>query len=148
MEKEKCKQTEEALAEIYRNAQLALESIVDIMPQVDDSATKAELEVQHEEYERFSAKAAMLARDKNIEIKEPNPFKKMMMWSSIKMSTLTNNSRSHIADMMVQGTVMGITALRTTLNELTEEGDEEIVALLKEMITTEEKFEKKWKEFL
>ncbi len=148
MEKDKCKQTEEALAEIYRNAQLAIESIVDIMPQVDDTQTKAELEAQHEEYERFSAKAAMLARDKNIEIKEPNAFKKVMMWGSIKMNTLTNNSRSHIADMMVQGTVMGITALRTTLNELTEQGDEEIVALLKEMITTEEKFEKKWKEFL
>ena len=148
MENEKCKQTEEALAEIYRNAQLAIESIVDIMPQVDDSQAKAELEAQHEEYERFSAKAAMLARDRNIEIKEPNAFKKVMMWGSIKMSTLTNNSRSHIADMMVQGTVMGITALRTTLNELTEEGDEEIVALLKEMITAEEKFEKRWKELL
>ena len=148
MEKDKCKQTEEALAEIYRNAQLAIESIVDIMPQVDDSQTKAELESQHEEYERFSAKAAMLARDRNIEIKEPNPLKKMMMWGSIKMSTLTNNSRSHIADMMVQGTVMGITALRTTANDFADDGDENIKILLKEMIEKEEEFEKKWKAYL
>ena len=148
MENQTRKKTEEALAEIYRNAQLALQSIANIMPQVEDGETRAELEAQHEEYERFSAKAAMLASDKGIELKEPNAFKKMMMWGSIKMNTLTDNSRSHIADMMVQGTVMGVTSLRTTANELDEDGDEEIAALLREMIAAEEKFEKKWKEFL
>ena len=106
MENKHFKQTEEALAEIYRNAQLALTSIVDIMPQVEDEEVKNELTFQHEEYERFSAKAAMLAKDKNIELKEPNIMKKAMMWGSIKMSTLTDNTRAHIADMMVQGTVM------------------------------------------
>ena len=105
MENEKYKQTEEALAEIYRNAQLALQSISNILPQVDDSETRAQLEEQHEEYERFSAKAAILAKNKGIELKEPNPFKKAMMWGSIKMNTMTDNSRSHIAEMMVQGTV-------------------------------------------
>ena len=148
MENETRKKTEEALAEIYRNAQLALQSIADILPQVEDEETKTELHAQHEQYVHFSAKAAMLAKDKDIELKEPNMFKKAMMWSSIKMNTLTDNSRAHIADMMVQGTVMGVTSLRTTANDLSPDGDQEIVALLDEMIKTEEQFEKKWKEFL
>ena len=148
MENDKRKKTEEALAEIYRNAQLALQSISDILPQVEDWEVKAELEAQHEEYEKFSAKAAILAKDRGIEVKEPNAFKKMMMWGSIKMSTLTDNSRAHIADMMIQGTVMGVTSLRTTASELDPDGDAEIIALLDEMITREEQFEKKWKEFL
>lgn len=148
MENQTHKKTEEALAEIYRNAQLALQSIADILPQVDDEEVKAELHAQHEEYERFSAKASVLAKDKGIELKEPNVFKKMMMWGSIKMSTLTDNSRAHIADMMVQGTVMGIDALRKTASELAVDGDDDILALLDEMITQEEKFEKKWKEYL
>ena len=50
------KKTEEALAEIYRNAQLALQSISDILPETQDMAVKNELHAQHEEYERFSAK--------------------------------------------------------------------------------------------
>ena len=75
-------------------------------------------------------------------------MKKAMMWGSIKMSTLTDNSRSHIADMMVQGTVMGVTSLRTTAGELSVNGNEKILALLDEMISAEEKFEKKWKEYL
>lgn len=148
MENQVQKQTEEALAEIYRNAQLALQSISDILPAVEDEEVKKELSYQHEEYERFSAKAAILAKDMNLELKEPNVMKKAMMWGSIKMNTLTDNSRSHIADMMVQGTVMGVTSLRTTAGELSINGNEKILALLDEMISAEERFEKKWKEYL
>lgn len=148
MQQHERKKTEEALAEIYRNAQLALQSIADITPQVEDSEIKAELARQHEIYEQFSAKAQMLAKDLDLQLKEPNVMKKMMMWGSIKMNTLTDNSRSHIADMMVQGTVMGITALRTTASELPIDGNDKIIQLLNEMIQTEEGLEKKWKEYL
>ena len=150
MENKDYKKAEEILAEIYRNAQLALQSISDIMPQVDDEEVKKELVSQHEAYEQFSAKAAMLAKDRNIELKEPNPFKKAMMWGSIKMNTLTDNSRAHIAEMMIQGTVMGITSLRTSATEASAKADEtdEIITLLNEMIEREEIFEKRWKKYL
>ena len=142
------KQTEEALAEIYRNAELALQSINDIMPQVEDEKVRNELSSQHEAYEHFSARASILAKDKGIELKEPNPFKKMMMWGSIKMSSMTDNSPAHIAEMMAQGSLMGITALRKTAGELSPEGNEEIKKLLEEMIETEENFEKTWKAYI
>lgn len=143
------KKTEEALAEIYRNAQLALTSISDILPEVgEDEEVKAQLHSQHEEYEKFSARAAMIARDCGIELKEPNLMKKAMMWGSIKMNTMTDNSRSHIAEMMVQGTVMGITALKRTAGELSQKGDERIIALMDEMIAREEEFEKTWKKYV
>ena len=149
MEHKQRKKSEEALSEIYRNAQLALVSIADILPEVgEDEQIKTELHAQHEEYERFSARACILARNMGIELKEPNPMKKAMMWGSIKMNTMKDNSRAHIAEMMVQGTVMGITALRSTEGELTEEADEKIVKLLKEMIEAEETFEKRWKQYL
>ena len=142
------KQTEEALAEIYRNAELALQSINDIMPQVEDEKVRNELSAQHEAYEHFSARASILAKDKGIELKEPNPFKKMMMWGSIKMNSMTDNSPAHIAEMMAQGSLMGITALRKTAGELSPEGNEEIKKLLEEMIETEENFEKTWKAYI
>ena len=148
MQQQDMKKTEEALAEIYRNAHLALESIADITPQVDDHEIKEELSRQHEIYEQFAARAAVIARDMGLELKEPNVMKKVMMWGSIKMSTLADNSRAHIADMMVQGTVMGITSLRTTASELPIDGNDKIIALLNEMIQAEEDMEKKWKEYL
>lgn len=148
MDETKNKQSEEILAEIYRNCQLALESIADVLPAVDDDGLRAEIVAEHEEYERISAEAARLAKDKGVEVKEPNPFKKAMMWGSIKMSTLTDNSRAHIAEMMINGTVMGITSLRTSQTELFEGADETVVALLEELIELEETFEKRLKEFL
>lgn len=142
------KKSEEILAEIYRNCQLALESISDILPEIEDEGIKAEILRQHEEYEKICGRAACLARDKALELKEPNPMKKAMMWGSIKMNTLTDNSLAHIAEMMIQGTVMGITSLKTSLSELPKDDDEEITALLKDLIALEEEFEKKLKTFL
>ena len=142
------KKSEEILAEIYRNCQLALESISDILPEIEDEGIKAEILRQHEEYEKICGRAACLARDKALELKETNPMKKAMMWGSIKMNTLTDNSRAHIAEMMIQGTVMGITSLKTSLSELPKDDDEEITALLKDLIALEEEFEKKLKTFL
>lgn len=142
------KKSEEILSEIYRNCHLALQSISDILPAVEDKELKAEILREHEEYERISGKAACLARDKGLEVKEPGPVKKAMMWGSIKMSTMMDNSRPHIAEMMIQGTVMGITSLKTSIGDLPVDDDEEITALLKELIELEEDFEKRLKEFL
>ncbi len=148
MDNKACKPTEEALAEIYRNAQLALQSISNILPAVENEKIKEELSRQHEAYEQFSARAQMLAKDMDLELKDPGVMKKVMMWGSIKMNTLTDNSCSHIAEMMTQGTVMGITALRATANDIPVEGNDEIIALLQEMIKAEEEFEKIWKGYL
>ena len=142
------KKDEEVLAEIYRNAQLALQSISNILPQVEDAEIRTELVSQHEEYEKISSQASQLSKDLGYEVKEPNPFKKMMMWGSIKINSLTDNSRSHIAEMMVQGTVMGITALKTSYRDMCEGANPEIRALCEEMIRMEETFEETWKSYL
>ena len=149
MQDTKLKQSEEALAEIYRNAALALQSISNVLPETVDEKLRAEIMAQHEEYEKISARAATLARDKGIEIKEPSPFKKAMMWGSIKMNAMSDNSAPHIAEMMLQGTLMGITALRKTQSELAPDyADEEIRGLLKDFIGMEETFERRLKKHL
>ena len=144
----KRKKSEEALAEVYRNANYAMQSIEDILPEIEHEGLKEEIRIQHDGYAQISAKAAKIARDKGIEMKEPGPFQKAMMWSSIKMSTMFDGSRNHIAEMMVRGTVMGITALRTTQSELSSEPDQEIQELMEELLKLEESYEKRLKEFL
>lgn len=143
------KKSEEVLAEIHRNCQMALQSISNILPEAEDPEIKEELMREHEEYEKLCGHAAIIARDKNIELKNPGPIKKAMMWSSIKMSTMTDNSRAHIAEMMAQGTVMGITAIKSSLGEMSEtEADEEIEALAEATLSAEEKFEEIWKSMI
>ena len=149
MEETKQKHSEEALAEIYRNCQLALQSISNILPEVEEEKMRTEILMQHEEYEKISGKAAALAKDKGIELKEPNAMKKMIMWGSIKMNALKDNTTPHIAEMMLQGTLMGITAVRKTMGELPPDYDcEDIKGLLGDLLEMEERFEKRLKEYL
>lgn len=145
---EEHKKSNEVLAEIYRNAQLALASISDIMPEIEDASIKAEIAYQHEEYEKISSKAVLLARTRNIELKEPNPVKLAMMWGGVKMNTMADNSVQNIAEMMIRGTVMGITALRQSETDNQGLEDREVTDLLQEFIRLEESFESRLKEFL
>lgn len=142
------KKDSEILAEIYRNAQLGLTSIVDIMPEIDDEGIKEEIMREHEEYERICSEAASLARKFNLELKEPGPMKKAMMWSAIKMGTAQDNSAQNVAQMMLKGTMQGITSLRTSYTDGEKIMDPEVKKLLTELINLEESFEKKLKSFL
>ena len=145
---EKKKSNSEIVAEIYRNAQLALESISDIMPAIEDGGIREEIMHQHEEYEKICSKAAALALKYNYDVKEPSPIKKAMMWSAIKMGTANDNSSQNIAQMMIRGTVTGITSLKTSLTDGGKEMDSEVKKLLTELINMEEGFEKNLKKFL
>ena len=145
---EEFKKDSEILAEIYRNAQLALTSISDILPEIDDESIKEEILREHEEYEKICSQAASLAHKYNLELKEPSPVKKAMMWSAIKMNTASDNSAQNIAQMMIKGTVNGITSLNTSLSDGEKVMDEEVKKLLTELISLEENFEEKLKTYL
>ena len=140
-------------AQIARSEQLRAR-LRDLYPRREQLAAqeeelREELMRQHEDYEKMSGRAALLAKDRGIELKNPGPIKKAMMWSSIKMSTLADNSRAHIAEMMVRGTVTGITALKSSLGEVEKaNADEEVLSLAKELLAAEERFEKKWKSLI
>ena len=139
------KSDSEVLAEIYRNAQLALTSIVDLLPEVDDEEMKEELMREHEEYEKICSEAAGIAKRYNIELKEPSPIKKAMMWSSIKLNTMKDDSRAHIAEMMTKGTVVGITSLKSSLSDCPDGMDREVRELVSHALGMEEGFERMWK---
>lgn len=142
------KKDSEILAEIYRNAQLALTSIDDLLPEMNEGDLKQEIIRQHGEYERICGQAAVLAKKYGLELKEPGAVKKAMMWSGIKMNTAADNSDSHIAEMMIKGTVNGITCLKVSLSESEREMDDEIRTLLSDIISLEESFETRLKAYL
>lgn len=142
------KSDSEVLAEIYRNAQLAQTSITDLLPEVEDEDIKEELLREHEEYERICSEAASLATRYELNLKEPSPIKKAMMWSAIKMNAATDNSKQNVAQMMIKGTVNGITSLKTSLTDGESIMNTDVKNLLKELISIEEGFEKKLKKYL
>ena len=70
-----------------------------------------------------------------------------MLWGSVKMNALKDDSRAHIAEMLTQGTVMGITALTRSLGE-SERADEDIRAVADELLLLEQQYEQAMKSYI
>ena len=96
------------LNEINKGVKMGMDSISSIAEKVTDDQLKGDLQC---EYNQYNA----ILNDVNAELgkyeefpKELNPAQKMMGWFDIQMSTLTDNSDSKIAEMLIKGTNMGI----------------------------------------
>ncbi len=138
---------QKAINDIYKNAHLALQSISDLLPEVDDEEIKKELQEEYEGYEKIIGEISTFMAENGIEPKDVNVFKKAMMWGSIKMKTMINNSRNQVAEMMINGTVMGINELTAMKNEH-ENLDEGVLNLLNKLLELEEEYEQRLKKYL
>ena len=144
---EKNEYNEKAINDVYKNAHIALQSISDLLPSVEDEDIKAELKEEYEGYEKVIGEVSTFMAENGIEPKDVNPFKKAMLWSSIKMKTLFDNSRNQVAEMMINGTVMGINELTAMKNEQTNL-DQGVLELLEKLLKLEEEYEQRLKKYL
>ena len=133
--------------EIYRGASVALLSISDVLPQINEKIIKEEIERQYEGYRDFSDKIKAYMTEQGYEIKDVSKMKKIMMWSAIKMNTAFDGTTSHVATIMIKGTVMGITELTAMKNEQ-KNLDERVVEFILELLALEEKYEEQLKKYL
>ena len=122
-------------------------AINDIMPSVENDELKKELQNEYEGYEKFIGELSTYMAEIGIEPKDINPVKKAFMWTSIKMKTIFDNSKTQIAEMMIKGTVMGITELTAMKNEAINL-DEGVLEYLDKLLTLEESYEKELKKYL
>lgn len=107
-EKEIQKNNELLLTAIYQNVQTAMQSIDNILPSIESDALANELSKQESKYNVISKECEMIAKSEGIDIKENTIFEKVRLWSSIKISTLADKSTSHITEMLLIGTFMGV----------------------------------------
>ena len=138
---------EEILNVIYKNAHIGLQSISDILPETEDEDMKRELTEEYERYEEFIGRLRAYMREKKVEPKEIGPFKKAMIFTGVKVDTLRDDSRSHVAEMMIKGTVMGITEIGALLSANIG-APIEVKNFAEELKTLEEKYEKRLKRLL
>ena len=136
-----------AINDVYKNAHIALQSISDLLPAVDGDGIRNELKDQYDGYEKAIGEISTFMAEQGLEPKDINPFKKAMMWSGIKMNTMFDNSRTHVAEIMIKGTVMGITELTAMKNE-SENLDDEVLKYLDDLLTLEEEYEQRLKKYL
>ncbi len=138
---------EKAINDVYKNAHIALQSISDLLPAVDDNEIKTELREEYEGYEKLIGEISTFMAENDITPKDIGMMKKAMLWGSIKMKTMMNNSRNQVAEMMIKGTVTGINELTAMKNE----GgnlDPQVLEYVEKLLKLEEDYQERLKKFL
>ncbi len=138
----------ETLTSVYKNAHIALQSISNIINETNHPDMRAELDYQYDGYEKFIGKLSSYMKEIGCEPKDIGILQKTFMYTSIKMNTLTDDSKSHVAELMIKGTVMGITELTEILNGHGDGLGEKTKELTKELLDLEEDYEQRLKKLL
>jgi len=130
----------EIIAKIYKNVKMGVDSVTKLLPKVSDEEFKTKLTDQLNGYEEYAAKAKALLCNRGEEAKEETPMVKF--WSSvgIAMNTMMDASSSHIAEMIIEGSTMGITDTTRIINEYEGKPEcKEAVELARDIVAFEQK---------
>lgn len=132
---------------ISKNAEMGKIGIDSVMDYTRDSRMREALRVQAKEYDKIYAGAAEMLKAKNCEVEHVGAMAKMGSEMTSAMKTMTDHSASKIAEMMIQGSTMGVTKLMRNRSEY-DGSDDEILALSDKLQKTEENNIKTMKGFL
>ena len=107
-----------ALDEINKGACMGMDAISFVLDKVEDKNFKKVIRKQYDDYHRIEEDIQNIYHKYDDgKPHETNAFTKAMTWSGINMKTMMDNSNSKIAELLLQGTNMGIIEGRKILNE-------------------------------
>ncbi len=135
------------LDELNKGATMGMDALKFVLDKVEDKKFKKVLEKQYADYEAVSNKVNELYP--KYSTKEPhdtNMLDKMMTWSGVQMNTMKDKSNSKIAELLLQGTNMGIIEGRKLLNN--KKMDKEIHKLVSAFVKIQEDCVEVLKEYL
>ena len=72
----------------------------------------------------------------------------VMGWTGVQMNTIADKTPSHIAEIMIQGTTMGIIEGRKLINNETNQVNQDVKDLLNNFVTFQENNVEQLKKFL
>ena len=118
-----------------------------LLDKVEDENLKEVLNNQYKNYEDISNQINKLyPKYSDKEPHETNTMNKVLTWYGVEMKTLMDNSSSKIAELLLQGTNMGIIEGRKILNN--KKLDSKVHKIAQEYVARQEDAVEKLKEFL
>ncbi len=96
---------------VYQNSMVGKQSISDILPKVANEELRNELDYEYAEFGKICDKLEKFAGMNKFQIEDNNLLEKSRMWLSVNMGTLFDKSTRHITQLMLVGSVMGLTTV-------------------------------------
>lgn len=135
------------LNEVHKGAKMGMDSISTVSEKVSEPNFKDNLSFQYNQYGDILDSVNEIYKKYGEIPKDDNPMTEAMSWMGIQMNTIKDKSNSHIADMLIQGTTMGIIEGRKLLNQ-NPNVDEEVRQVLNTFVEMQENNVEKLKTFL
>ena len=105
------------LDEINKGCFMGIDALDIVIKKVSDTSFKEVLEKQYEEYVSLTNRIDELYKEySDKEAHETNMITKAMTWYGIEKDTMMDDSISKLADLLINGTNMGIIEGRKLLN--------------------------------
>ncbi len=128
----------EVLNYVYQNSQMGVETLEQIIPMIESEEFKQVIDSQLNEYKKINKKAKNLLSQNGCDEKGIGDLERITTYFMISMQTITNKSKSHLADMIIKGSNMGIVEGTKKLHEYEDAADREVLGLMKELVKMEE----------
>ena len=141
------KENNELLNEIYHAVKMGQHAINAVLPKVENPKLREKIESQGDSYGRIAAKSRRMLFEHDLEPQKETLMEKMGIWSSVQANTVIDKSSKHIADMMIQGSAMGIEDIGKKLSDL-QDADAGAKELAEEYIQCEKKHMESMKNYL
>ncbi len=130
---------EEFLKEIYKNTKMGADSIINLLPKVKEDALRSAMTMQLDGYEKYAARAQRELDARGDTAKEENVMTRLSARVGMAFNTMLDSTTSHIAEMMIEGSNMGITDMTKLLNNFeVGNADSPAVRLAHEVLRFEE----------
>ena len=127
------------MSEIYKNTKMGADAIINLLPHVRDDSLRSSMTRQLDGYEKYASRAATHLESEGVTPKEESWFARLSARIGMAFNTMLDDSGSHIAEMMVEGSNMGITDLVKLLNHYESVGEaDEAVRLAHEVVAFEQ----------
>ena len=99
------------LDEVYKSVTMGSDSVSTLIGKTNDADMRAALTVQLEGYQNFTSTTRTKMNEKNYKIKETGVLAKIPAEVTMNVTTMMDNSNTKIAEMMINGSTMGIIEL-------------------------------------
>ena len=137
------------LEELYKNAKMGAEALLSMLPKVADSNMRRDLTAQLDGYEGYAKQAEQYLCEQGKEAKDAGVWQKMTAKVGIGVNTLMDSDTSHLAEMVIEGSNMNITASVKPLREYENcRVSEKALRLCRDMIDFEQRNVEKMQSYL
>jgi len=137
----------ELLNFIYQNSQMGVDTISQLMGIIKDGEFKKHLASELQEYQEIQTTARELLNKNGYDEKGISMLDKIKTYLMINMQTMRDKTPSHVAEMLIIGSNMGVIDAIKNIKKY-QEAEQKIISLMERLLKFEENNIKKLKAFL